>query len=35
MHQAMVSQALQSRETMMRSMGEALASALDALQRMG
>ena len=35
MHQAMVSQALQSRETMMRSMGDALASALDALQRIG
>mgnify|MGYP006311892089 CR=1 FL=1 len=35
MHQAMVSQALQSRESMMRSMGEALASALDALQRIG
>lgn len=34
-HQAMVSQALQSRESMMRSMGDALASALDALQRIG
>ncbi len=35
MHQAMVSQALQSRESMMRSMGEALASALEALKRIG
>ena len=34
-HQAMVSQALQSRESMMRSMGDALASALRALQHMG
>ncbi len=33
MHQSMVSQALQTRETMLRTMGDALTSALDALQR--
>ena len=33
MHQTMVNQALKTRETMLRSMGEALSSALDALQR--
>ncbi|MCU0519273.1 MAG: hypothetical protein MUF84_01070 [Anaerolineae bacterium] len=33
MHQSMVSQALQTRETMLRTMGDALASALEALQR--
>ena len=33
MHQSMVSQALQTRETMMRTMGDALTSALEALQR--
>ncbi|MBN1246416.1 MAG: hypothetical protein JXC32_02105 [Anaerolineae bacterium] len=33
MHQTMVNQALKTRETMLRTMGDALASALDALQR--
>ena len=33
MHQSMVSQALQTRETMLRTMGDALVSALEALQR--
>ena len=33
MHQSMVSQALQTRETMLRTMGDALTSALEALQR--
>jgi hypothetical protein len=32
-HQSMVNQALKSRETMLRAMGEALTSALEALQR--
>jgi hypothetical protein len=33
-HQAMVDQALRTRETMLRSMGDALTSALEALQRL-
>ena len=33
MHQSMVNQALKTRETMLRAMGEALSSALEALQR--
>ncbi|MGC9467376.1 MAG: hypothetical protein ACP5HS_02175 [Anaerolineae bacterium] len=32
-HQSMVNQALKSRETMLRAMGEALTSALEALRR--
>ncbi len=32
-HQSMVSQALKTRETMLRTMGDALTSALEALQR--
>ncbi len=34
-HQSMVSQALKTRESMLRAMGEALVSALEALQRVG
>ena len=34
MHQTMVNQSLRTRETMLRTMGEALSSALDALQRL-
>jgi len=33
MHQSMVSQALKTRETMLKTMGDALTSALEALQR--
>jgi hypothetical protein len=33
MHQTMVSQALKTRESMLRTMGDALSSALSALQR--
>lgn len=33
MHQSMVNQALRTRETMLAAMGEALTSALEALQR--
>ncbi len=33
MHQTMVNQALKTRETMLRTMGDALSSALEALQR--
>jgi hypothetical protein len=33
MHQTMVNQSLRTREIMLRTMGEALSSALDALQR--
>lgn len=33
MHQSMVNQALKTRETMLQAMGQALSSALEALQR--
>jgi hypothetical protein len=33
MHQTMVNQSLRTRETMLRTMGDALSSALDALQK--
>jgi len=33
MHQSMVNQALQNRATMLRAIGDAAASALDALKK--
>jgi hypothetical protein len=34
MHQAMVNQALKQREAMLKTMGEALSSAVDALKKL-